>query len=175
MHSQHLHKLVGIGLTILFLMMVAPALASPTATPIPLPSVNYNYWLGPTQQPNPSPHLINNSGYNMTIEGLMGNDPRNATLGNFSGEAIIGGLTWPYNAVPGIFLMFIGFVLGIIMYIKLDGELFIPGGILIVTGLLSAGSSWAFNVPWEMIAFCTLAIVLGFAAILYQLVIARGE
>lgn len=160
-----------------------PTPAPPAGTPTPYPGattmaepgVDYGFWLGPTMPAGAVPHLVDNSSYGLVIAALMGNDIRNATLSNFSGERIIGGLTWPYNAVPGLFLMFVGFILGIIMYIKLDGELLIPGGILIVTGLLSAGSSWAFQVPWEMIAFCTFAIVLGFAAILYQLVIARGD
>jgi hypothetical protein len=134
---------------------------------------DYNYWIGPTVSANPSPHLIDETGYNMTLSALWGDDVRNSTLDNFSGEGIIGGLTWPYNSIPGIFLMFIGFTLGIIMYIKLDGDLLIPSGILIITGILGAGSNLALNVHWEMITFCVAVIVLGFAGILYQLVVAR--
>lgn len=138
-------------------------------------TVDYYKWIGPTVNGTPSPMLINNSGYNMTWLALFGSDARNASLDNFSGEGIIGGLSWPYNTIPGILIIIIGFVLGIIMYVKLDGDLLIPGGILIMTGLLSGGSNWAFAVPWEMLLFSTIAVVLGVGAIIIQLILGRGD
>lgn len=139
------------------------------------PTVDYYKWIGPTVNGTPSATMIDNTGYNMIIQALFGGDARNASLTKFDPEGIIGGLAWPYNAVPGILLVIIGFVLGIIMFIKLDGDLLIPGGILMLTGILSGGSNLAFAVPWEMILFSTLAVVLGLSAIIIQLVIGRGD
>jgi hypothetical protein len=143
---------------------------------------DYYKWIGPTVNGAPSPMVIENAGYNLTWRALFGSggnnssiDARNASIDGFNPEGLIGGLTWPYNAVPGVLFIIIGFMLGIIMYIKLDGELLIPGGILIITGILSGGSNLAFAVPWEMILFSTIAIVLGIGAIILQLLLGRGD
>jgi hypothetical protein len=142
---------------------------------------DYYKWIGPTVNGTPSPMIIENAGYNMTWAALFGvdengtADPRNASIDNFNAEGIIGSLSWPYNAVPGILIVIIGFVLAIIMFVKLDGDMLIPGGILIMSGLLSGAGNLAMAVPWEMILFSTLAVVLGVGAMVIQLLLGRAE
>jgi hypothetical protein len=137
---------------------------------------NYTKWIGPTMAPNPSPHLIDSTGYNMTLLGLFGsNDTVNSTVDDINLMAMVGGITWPYNGIGPVVIMIIGFVIGIVMYMKLDGDLLIPGGILMLTGILSTGTAFAVKVPIEMLLFCTLSFICGVGVIVYQAVYGRGE
>jgi hypothetical protein len=147
----------------------------PTVYPTsgPAPSTNYNKWIGPTEGADPSPHLISQDSYNKTLAALFGSDTRNSTLDSFNGMELIGGLTWPYNGIGPVVIMIIGVIIGIVMYIKNDGDMLLPCFILIGTGVLSAGTGILFQVPIEMVLFAGFACILGIGGLVYIAIMGR--
>jgi hypothetical protein len=153
-------------------MMICPAIAA-TPGSLNITGVNYTEWIGPTVPPSATALLLDNTGYNMTINAMFGdaNDTANATLDDFDGPGIIGGLTWPYNTAGPIVIIFVGAVIAIVMFIKYDGSIFIPSIVFIGTGLMSGASGLAFAVPWEMILFSMFLVTIGTVGLFYKAIV----
>ena len=130
-------------------------------------------WIGPTSPPGATPPIINNTGWNLSVQALFGNDPVNSTVDNLNPSAFIGALTNPYLPIGPMFLLIVGCVVAMVIYIKNGGDLAIPSIILIGTGMLSGFSNITIGTPIVWMLFPAFCVGLGLFAILYQILVGR--
>jgi hypothetical protein len=154
------------------IMMISQVIAA-TPGSLNMSGVDYTSWIGPTIPPTATAPQLDNTGFNMTFNAMFGNanDTANATLDDFDGPGIIGGLTWPYNTAGPIIIIFVGAVIAIVMFVKYDGSIFIPSMVFIATGLMSGASGLAFAVPWEMILFSMFLVTIGTVGLFYKAIV----
>jgi MFS family permease len=116
---------------------------------------------------------IDNPAFNQTLSAIWGNDTKNATLDDFDGPGIVGGLTAMFKGAAPVIVIVFGFLIAFVMYVKYDGSLLIPGMCFMATGCISGGLAYSWGAPIEMIVFCIFLIICGLAGALYEAIVGK--